>query len=173
MVKANALTKQEIVSNFRNGSFYTSNGATLSDYQVNYSAKTIFISVSNGNNITFIGENGATLRSVSGSQATYQYTGTAAEKYIRVKVTGSSGAAWTQPVYFSGGPGPTNTPGPTATPTTPGCINVADINCDGGVNFEDMKLVLAAWGNSGGSEDLDGDQKVNLLDASIVIANWL
>ncbi len=128
VVKAPALTKLDILNSVRNGNFYASTGIVLDDYVVNLSAKTITISSQNGNTITFIGNNGVVLKTVSGATGTYNVVGT--EKYVRAKITNSSGKmAWTQPIYvtsFSGGVNTTPSPSPVATivPTaTPSSLN--------------------------------------------------
>jgi hypothetical protein len=163
MVKANSLTKSQIVENFRSGNFYTSSGVTLSDYKVNYTNKTITIA-SNGNKITFIGKNGATLQTISSGQGTYQYQGTAAELYVRAKVTNSSGkAAWTQPVYFSGPP-------PTPSPGTPG-----DGNNDGRVDGKDFIIWLSHFGQnvSGANNgDYDNNGQVRISDYIVWVKNY-
>jgi hypothetical protein len=100
MVKAPALTKQDIEDNFRNGNFYATTGIILNDYILDRSANTITVDSQNGETITFIGNNGTILRTVQGRVATYQVVGT--EKYVRVKITNAARkAAWTQPVYVA------------------------------------------------------------------------
>jgi hypothetical protein len=107
VVKANALTKADILASVRAGNFYASTGIVLNDYVVDFAAKTIMVDSQNGNTITFIGNNGAVLQSVSAAKATYQVTGS--EKYVRAKITNTAGKmAWTQPIYVTsfGGPAP-------------------------------------------------------------------
>ncbi len=48
----------------------------------------------------------------------------------------------------------------------------ADIHDSGAVDFEDLLLVLAVWGNKGGPEDLDGNGVVDFGDLLIVLASW-
>lgn len=43
---------------------------------------------------------------------------------------------------------------------------------DGIVGFEDLIALLAAWGNEGGPEDLDGDGFVGFGDLLIVPGLW-
>ena len=66
----------------------------------------------------------------------------------------------------SGSPTPSVTPSP----------NPADVNGSGGVDFNDLKLVLSNWlGLSSCATficDLNSDSKINAMDASLVIANW-
>ena len=48
----------------------------------------------------------------------------------------------------------------------------ADIDNSGVVDFEDLLLVLDAWGNKGGPEDLDGSGFVDIGDLLVVLAAW-
>jgi hypothetical protein len=100
VVRANALTKENIMNAVRVGDFYSSTGIVLNDYVVDYAAKTITIDSQNGNTITFIGNNGSILKTVSGAFGVYNVTGS--EKYVRAKITNTAGKmAWTQPIYVS------------------------------------------------------------------------
>ena len=124
VVKAPSLNKADILANVRNGNFYASTGIVLNDYVVDLAAKTITVDSQNGNTITFIGNNGTVLKTVSGASGSYQVTGS--EKYVRAKITNTAGKmAWTQPIYvtsFAGiTPPPTSPVVPTATrtPTPP------------------------------------------------------
>ena len=60
----------------------------------------------------------------------------------------------------------------TPTPTP----NPADVNGSGGVDFNDLKLILSNWLGIGTCAtfvcDLNSDSKINAWDASLVIANW-
>lgn len=51
---------------------------------------------------------------------------------------------------------------------------VGDINGDGAVDFEDILLVLGAWGPCDGEcpEDLNGDDVVDFADLLVILANW-
>jgi hypothetical protein len=127
VVRAQSLTKENILAAVRAGDFYSTTGVILNDYVVDYAAKTITIDSQNGNTITFIGNNGAVLKTVPGAFASYQVTG--AEKYVRAKITNTAGkAAWTQPIFVTSffeitpsptlpQSSPTHTPTPTRTPT--------------------------------------------------------
>ena len=68
----------------------------------------------------------------------------------------------------SGSPTPSVTPSPSPNP--------ADVNGSGGVDFNDLKLVLSNWlGISTCATficDLNSDSKINALDASLVIVNF-
>jgi hypothetical protein len=48
----------------------------------------------------------------------------------------------------------------------------ADINQDGTVNGQDLTIMLAQWGQPGGSADLNGDDLVNGIDLAILLASW-
>lgn len=69
-------------------------------------------------------------------------------------------------------PGATATPHPSATP--PLCNEKGDVNKDCRINAIDLSLVFAAWlgsGSCGGFNcNLNGNSKVNALDASIVLS---
>jgi hypothetical protein len=118
VVKAQSLTKADILASVRAGNFYASTGIVLNDYVVNLAAKTITVDSQNGNTITFIGNNGAVLQSVSAAKATYLVTGL--EKYVRAKITNTAGKmAWTQPIYVTSFGEITPTP---TTPLTPPSI---------------------------------------------------
>ncbi len=98
MVRAPALTKADILENFRMGNFYATTGVLLDDYRV--SGDTVLVKSQNGNTITFIGKGGATLCSFTGSQAAYTIDGY--ELYVRAKITNTAGKmAWTQPVFVN------------------------------------------------------------------------
>ena len=103
MVRATSLNRTNIMASVRDGDFYASTGIILNDYVENLSAKTIMVDSQNGTNITFIGNNGATLQSTAGATATYHVTGS--EKYVRAKITGAAGImGWTQPIFVTSFP---------------------------------------------------------------------
>ena len=54
----------------------------------------------------------------------------------------------------------------------PGGNDIADMNGDGVVNAEDLAVVLAAWGASGGPADMNRDGMVNSADLAIVLSRW-
>jgi hypothetical protein len=98
MVRAKALTKEDIKENIRTGNFYATTGVILNDYAA--SKKTITIDSQNGDKISFIGKNGVILNTVTGNKASYQFKGN--EFYVRVKISNASGQmAWTQPVFLN------------------------------------------------------------------------
>lgn len=98
MVKAPALTKEDILDNFREGNFYATNGVLLNNYQIDN--KTITINSLNGDTIKFIGKYGSILKTIAGKEGKYNISGD--ELYVRAKITGNNGkSAWTQPVFVS------------------------------------------------------------------------
>ncbi|MFC1727345.1 hypothetical protein ACFL0Y_02370 [Patescibacteria group bacterium] len=53
------------------------------------------------------------------------------------------------------------------------CDFPSDIDCDGTVNVEDLRMILSAWGSLiGEREDVFNDFLVNIFDASTIITNW-
>jgi hypothetical protein len=54
--------------------------------------------------------------------------------------------------------------------TTAACT--ADYSGDGAVAVDDLLQLIAAWGASGGAEDLDGSGTVDVADLLILIAAW-
>jgi hypothetical protein len=96
MVKAPALTKEDIETSIQNGNFYATTGVYLNDITV--SPESISIDSRDGSAISFIGRNGKLLASFEDRKATYKFNGD--ELYVRAKITNSrSEAAWTQPVF--------------------------------------------------------------------------
>ena len=50
--------------------------------------------------------------------------------------------------------------------------NPADLNQDGAVNGQDLTILLAGWGGSGGSGDINGDGMINGVDLATLLASW-
>jgi hypothetical protein len=46
------------------------------------------------------------------------------------------------------------------------------VNGDGEVNVNDLLAIIAEWGASGGSSDVDGSGTVDVSDLLAVIAAW-
>jgi hypothetical protein len=102
MVRAKALTAQDILAAMDRGDFYASTGVDLTEYAV--TPKRISLAVRELSmrkyRIQFIGRGGKVLREVPAATATYDITGS--EGYVRVKVIESGGKyLWTQPVVIS------------------------------------------------------------------------
>lgn len=60
---------------------------------------------------------------------------------------------------------------PSTTPT-PGCGQVGDIDCSGGVDGADLMLLLGSYGTNGSNEDLDQSGMVTLFDLSVLLSNF-
>lgn len=48
----------------------------------------------------------------------------------------------------------------------------SDVNGDGKVNVLDLSIILSNFLKAGGKSDLNGDGKTNILDLSILLSNW-
>lgn len=54
-----------------------------------------------------------------------------------------------------------------------GLVPTGDVNANGVVDFEDLLIVISAWGpNPGHPADLDGDGVVAMSDLLLVLGNW-
>lgn len=100
VVKAAKLEGAEIVNNLEKGYFYASSGVSLDDVIVQ--EKTLEVRITQRGSFkyttTFIGANGAVLKTSIENPAIYTLQGN--EKYVRAKVIDSGGsAAWIQPVF--------------------------------------------------------------------------
>lgn len=95
-VFANSLSKDEILSNLRNGNFYSSQNPIINSIKVD--GTTIKVGLSQTSNITWIGAGGSILQeSVFKTEDYYSVQGN--EKYVRIRVE-NSGYAWTNPIYI-------------------------------------------------------------------------
>lgn len=173
MVRADALTKQNILAAFKAGDYYASTGITLSDYQVDRASRTITVTSQNGTSVSFVGKNGQVLKTVTGSQGSYTFTGS--ELYVRAEVSDGTGKkAWAQPVFLSDFSGPTVPPNRTPTPTIPSG-KAGDANGDNKVDgldyvvwlnhFGQSTLLGAAGGDFNRSGTVDGQDYVVWLNA--------
>lgn len=67
---------------------------------------------------------------------------------------------------------PTPTP-PTPTPPTPPTPSkIGDLNGDNKVNLTDLSLMLSSWGKANAKADLNKNGKVDLPDLSMLLSNW-
>lgn len=99
MVRSASLDRDQILSAIRRGDYYISTGANFSN--ISYANNVISVSVVNGREISFIGKNGAKLKTVTGETATYDVVGN--EGYVRVAAFNRAGQqAYSQPVVFFG-----------------------------------------------------------------------
>lgn len=110
MVGAGELTVQALKNALSSGVSYFGGTATqwgqgirITDFSVTKPAAggVISITTDSGATIVFIGNNGTTLQTTSGSSATYNIVGN--EKYVRIKITNGNNITWTQPVFILGG----------------------------------------------------------------------
>ena len=104
MVRVEKLTPGDVLNGLKNGDFYSSTGVELTDYSANSSEIRISIRQSPGVTYStdFIGLHGKILKQIDGPIATYEFTGSKSEAYVRAKVIASDGTvAWTQPVRAS------------------------------------------------------------------------
>jgi len=104
-VRAEHLTREEIMKALRAGDFYASTGVVLKDYKA--TGKEISVQVQPREaykekyRIQFITRNGKILQDTTAESAAYAIKGY--EGYIRVRITNSNGqTAWTQPVFTDG-----------------------------------------------------------------------
>lgn len=99
-VRARELSAEALIEAIDGGDFYASSGVTLSDVSREGSTLRVAIEV-NGPlryRIEFIGDNGRVLKTASENEAAY--TLVAGDRYVRARVTASSGEmAWTQPLF--------------------------------------------------------------------------
>jgi len=52
---------------------------------------------------------------------------------------------------------------------------MADLSCDGVVGFDDLLIILSAWGSCGAGPcdaDLNGDHEIGFDDLLIVLSSW-
>jgi hypothetical protein len=103
VVRAPALTRDNIVGALGAGEFYASTGVSLSDIRAARDSLTVEIQTPVNDpkryRVTFIGKEGRTLAVSRDNPATYRFTG--GEGYVRARVEDSAGMrAWTQPVFI-------------------------------------------------------------------------
>lgn len=114
MVRAAALTPDEIVRAMARGDFYATNGASILDLKVTNAGMSITteqffpdceetpdLCLPQHSLVEFIGRNGRVLKTTAESPAEYRFAGD--ELYVRARVSDPFGrTAWTQPVFLSG-----------------------------------------------------------------------
>jgi hypothetical protein len=99
-VRATELTEKAILEGLRNGSFYSSTGVELKEYEADNKQLSVTINaLSNSKYKTvFISKDGKILSETAANPAIYQIKGN--EGYVRAKIYESNGAnAWTQPFF--------------------------------------------------------------------------
>lgn len=113
MVRAAALTPDEIVRALARGDFYASNGATILDLKITNAGLVVHTEevepdceteddcFPQNSTVDFIGRDGRVLKTTTENPAQYRFAGD--ELYVRARVTDPNGChAWTQPVFLSG-----------------------------------------------------------------------
>jgi len=99
MVRADSLTRDDILGAIAEGDFYATTGVILNDYYVD--PERLIVDSQNGEKIKFIGRNGQVFLVVNGPYGEYVFTGS--EGYVRARVQNNLGQyAWTQPVFLPG-----------------------------------------------------------------------
>jgi hypothetical protein len=100
VVRAEALTQEQILAAMSRGDFYASTGVELVDIASDAKSMTVTIKAKNGARYRtrFTGRDGRILHETADNPARYTIRGD--EGYVRAKVTDSNGkAAWAQPVF--------------------------------------------------------------------------
>ncbi len=89
-------TTKKVLAALRNGSFYSTQGPTVAEIQVNDHA--IWLRTNGTDKIMFRGHQGRVLQTTRGSTATYKFTGN--ERYVRAELVNSATRkhAWLQPM---------------------------------------------------------------------------
>lgn len=113
MVRANELTREELLGSIEKGDFYATTGVEVLDLKVGAEGIAIELAeevygfewLERGRNPTryrtfFIGRGGEVLAVDESWQPEYEFSGD--EIYVRARIEDSSGAvAWTQPVFIN------------------------------------------------------------------------
>ena len=103
VVKADRLTREDVMNSIEKGDFYASTGVELSDVLSTQEGISLTISPDSRSGFVtrFIGSGGKVLSEVEGLQPAYRFTGE--EGYVRARVQASDGSlALTQPVWVCG-----------------------------------------------------------------------
>ena len=101
IVKANALTKDNILDAIKQGHCYASTGVILANYQVFADRISIEVDVIKQEklSIQFFGQDGVELQTEYASSSEYKFKGD--EKYVRCRIASTAGVwCWTQPVFL-------------------------------------------------------------------------
>jgi len=100
MVRAESLSRENLMQALEAGDFYASTGVELEEVSPTASGLRVRIKPVDGMKYTtyFVGAGGEVLAKVFEETASYRFRGD--EKYVRARIQASSGdTAWTQPVY--------------------------------------------------------------------------
>jgi hypothetical protein len=103
VVRAPALTRENILAALNAGEFYASTGVSLTDVRSTPASMTVEIQTTPQDpkryQVVFVGRDGRTLAVTRTNPATYRFTGS--EGYVRARIEDSSGLrAWTQPAFI-------------------------------------------------------------------------
>jgi hypothetical protein len=103
VVRAPALTRDNVLAALNSGEFYASTGVSLRDVRSTRTSLTVDIQTTPEDpkryQVIFVGKEGRTLAVARTNPATYRFTG--GEGYVRARIEDSSGLrAWTQPVFI-------------------------------------------------------------------------
>lgn len=99
-IRARRLETRELLTRLEQGDFYASTGVEIADVIIEPERMTVVVAPYRDFRYTiqFIGDGGKVLSTQPGPEAVYRLSGN--ERYVRVRVTDSSGAhAWIQPVW--------------------------------------------------------------------------
>jgi len=105
MCNVSEFTQSSIVNSLICGDFYATTGITLKKYEVTNKGINIEINPVDNDQyiIIFKGRMGIPLKIVNETMATYEFTNSFDEEYIRVKIINTSGkVAYTQPIFQNG-----------------------------------------------------------------------
>ena len=112
-----------------------------------------------------------------GNQAVNGYLGSwdsstlSANQYYSLKLTVTSNSG-TSATYISE-IYLENPPPPAPPPPAPAPVKVGDLNGDNKVNIYDLSILLSKWKKAvSGGADLNGDGKVDIYDLSILLSKW-
>jgi hypothetical protein len=104
VVRAPALTRDNILAALSNGDFYASSGVSLKDIRSTSTSLTVEIQPAADDpkryQVVFVGRAGRTLAVSHDNPASYRFSGN--ETYVRARIEDSRGLrAWTQPVFIA------------------------------------------------------------------------
>jgi hypothetical protein len=104
VVRAPALTRENILAALSNGEFYASSGVSLKDIRSTSTSLTVEIQTEADDpkryQVVFIGRAGRTLAVSHENPASYRFSGN--ETYVRARIEDSRGLrAWTQPAFIA------------------------------------------------------------------------
>jgi len=94
-VRSATLSRSEILAAIDAGDFYASSGSVLSD--ISATPEELTVQSENADLIEIIVQGGRVKAAIAGANATYRYDGS--ERYVRARISGPDGQAWTQPVF--------------------------------------------------------------------------